>query len=749
MNYQNLRDELKEFYWNVADPRSDKFCTDCLKLLDGMYEQNMSVYKMKALQYTVISDMFDPVIFNHSPFYYETGTMSAQCDGSKEHRNNHNHAGGWTYWKNYHMFEDQDKELWKKKWTQFDEIFYLICGPYNDVNQHFVFDHRPILNMGLKGIYSKACQAREEAQTNEEKEYLDTMCHGLLTLKKCADKFAAKAESLISTADDDDVRENLKLIAQTARRVPWEKPETFYEALNMYAFMRIVVGTLEGIGFNSFGRLDLDLYPFYMKDIQNGVITKDKAYELICKFLITWDMHYDHDMKMVGYSDHEMENTYVLGGCDTEGNFVCNELTTMFLTANREEKIIYPKIKVRFSADAPKEYFDEINKSIINGTSTVLYQNDDATIPALIKAGRTVEEARDYVISGCWGINCMGKEKIEGGNYINLLRAFEYSIHNLTDKMDMVDMHFKPIDGAKTFEEVYSITLDNIKTLFLERESITKKGGRIWHKVDTLPLYSCTLENCIQSRKDYTAGGAKYHDDGYKWTGFTNIVDSLMAIKELCFDSKQYTLEQMLYAVRHNWEGCEDMRISATKCHGWGDDSKESCAMANRLHKDIYDISQKLESTFGGKVLLSYLNYTETRWWGEKTLATPDGRKSGDYIAQGLTPSRLKKISSVTDVINTMTHFDSTLTANSSVINIILPSGGMTLDICEAFMRAVAESGVQALQLNCTCKEQLIDAQKHPEKYPDLIVRVTGFSVKFTSLSTEWQNEFISRNFYD
>ena len=160
-------------------------------------------------------------------------------------------------------------------------------------------------------------------------------------------------------------------------------------------------------------------------------------------------------------------------------------------------------------------------------------------------------------------------------------------------------------------------------------------------------------------------------------------------------------------------------------------------------------MTQKLESTFGGKVLLSYLNYTEIRWWGEKTLATPDGRRNGDYITQGLTPSRLKKIKSVTDVINSMASIDSDLTANSSVINIILPIGGMTLDICEAFMRVVAESGVHALQLNCTSKEQLLDAQKHPEKYPNLIVRVTGFSVKFTSLSTEWQNEFISRNFYE
>ena len=191
------------------------------------------------------------------------------------------------------------------------------------------------------------------------------------------------------------------------------------------------------------------------------------------------------------------------------------------------------------------------------------------------------------------------------------------------------------------------------------------------------------------------------------------------------------------------------MRIEATKCHGWGDGSEESCEFANRFNNDLYKMTQNLTGTFGGKVLLSYLNYTETRWWGEKTLATPDGRKSGDYFAQGLTPSRLKKIPAVTDVINSLARLDPSVIGNNSVANVILPSGKTTLDICESFLRAVAGSAVQSLQLNCTTKEQLLDAQKNPEKYPDLIVRVTGFSVKFTSLSKEWQDEFLSRNFYE
>ena len=145
---------------------------------------------------------------------------------------------------------------------------------------------------------------------------------------------------------------------------------------------------------------------------------------------------------------------------------------------------------------------------------------------------------------------------------------------------------------------------------------------------------------------------------------------------------------------------------------------------------------------------MGHLTYTEIRWWGEQTLATPDGRHNGEYFAQGLTPSRLKKIPCVTDVINSMASLDaSTLSANS-VVNIMLPSG-TPLAHCNAFLRAVAGSAVQSLQLNCVSKEVLLDAQANPRQYPDLIVRVTGFSAKFTSLSRGWQDEIIARNFYE
>ncbi|MBE6930694.1 MAG: hypothetical protein E7463_10475, partial [Ruminococcaceae bacterium] len=453
MRYPELRDELKKYYWYDLTPKADAFCESLERELDEQWMPEMTPYEMKLAQYRLITERFEPVLFVNAPFYYDMGTMWGQCDGAGEFRG-HSHPGGWTFRKNRHRYVEQDENLWKLRSAQGSELFYLICGPYNDVRQHFKTDYRPIFEGGLSGIYEKAQARLAAAETEAERTFLGALCEGLLCIKRIAEKFSEAAFAKLPTVRDERERANLLRIAESAARVPWEKPRTFYEALNTLAFMRKAVGSLEGVGVNTFGRVDVELLPFYEQDIADGTLTREEAYELIAQFLICFDMHYDHDMKMVKYADHEMENTYVLGGCDAEGNPVCNDLTLMFLRATREEGIIYPKIKCRFGKNSPKVYLDEIDRAVIASTSTVLFQNDDATIPALLRSGKTLDEARDYIISGCWDVSVNGVEKHDCGAYVNLLKPFEYSIHRLTDKMETVGMTFAPIDDAAEFEEV-------------------------------------------------------------------------------------------------------------------------------------------------------------------------------------------------------------------------------------------------------------------------------------------------------
>ena len=743
-----VRDELYAFYLSGDAERAKGFAEKCFSIMDAKATDGMSVIAQKCLQYDVISESFEPVVFRYNPFFYETGVLTSLSDGActaKGHR--FYQANGWVYQRNEHLFEEQDPALFAITKVQKKAFMYLICGPYNDVMQHFNFNCRPFLQIGASGIYKKAKKELSKANGKEEAEFLEAVCHGMSVMRKMAEKFAKKAERMLENEFDASCRKNLSRVAKAAKRIPWEAPRTFYEALAALAFLRTVMGSLEGVGPNSFGRLDKDLYPFYRSDVESGRMTESEAYELVCQFLLLWDCHYDHDMIMEGYADHELENTYTLGGCDDRGEPLYNEVTSLFLRAARDEKIIFPKIKCRFSKSSPKAYLDEINRSIIDGCTTVLLQNDDATVPALLRAGRTIREARDYMVAGCWDI-VTNQEKSDHGSYLNLLKPFEYSVHALKDHIKQVQIDFEILDGTEDFEELYRKTLHNCELVLDAKLDKTRRGGQIFHKVCRFPIFSSTLEDCLKNHADFTMGGAKYNDDYQLLFGFPNIVDSLMAIKALVFDKQKYTLNEYLHAVRANWEGYEDMRLEATRCHGWGDGASDSTKLASRLNDDLYRIFQKKTGTYGGRVHMGHLTYTEIRWWGEQTLATPDGRRNGEFFAQGLTPSRLKRIPCVNDVINTMTALDPAVMAANSVVNIILPSG-MSLDRCEGFLRAAADSAIQSLQLNCTSRQELLDAQRHPEKYPDLIVRVTGFSAKFTSLSKGWQDEIISRNFYE
>lgn len=345
MTYEKYRKEFTDYYFFHADRRAEEFCQRVLPNLDAQYREGMSAYQMKALQYRVIAEEFEPVIFAHSPFYCEMGMLSSITDGARDFRGTR-HAGGWTCWKKGHLAVEQDRELYRLRSNQGGERLYLICGTYYDGSQHFNFNYKPVLQGGLVSLYEKAT-AQLDGATDTERDYLEATRAGLLALKKIAEKFADAAEQKSANADDT-ARANLSRIADSAQHCPWNAPRTFYEALNTLAFFRSTVGALEGVGFNTFGRPDVELLPFYEADLAAGRLTKAEAYDLITVFLLSYDCRYDHDMKMVGYGDHEFENTYTLGGCDKNGVPVWNDLTEMFLRATARKRSFSRRLNAVF-----------------------------------------------------------------------------------------------------------------------------------------------------------------------------------------------------------------------------------------------------------------------------------------------------------------------------------------------------------------------------------------------------------------
>ena len=232
--------------------------------------------------------------------------------------------------------------------------------------------------------------------------------------------------------------------------------------------------------------------------------------------------------------------------------------------------------------------------------------------------------------------------------------------------------------------------------------------------------------------------------------GFANVVDSLLVIRKLCFETRRHTLEVLLAAVCANWKGYERLLAEVLTMPYFGDNNPDSNALAWRLHNDIYAKTRDLINERGGAFEIGYWVYREFRYWGENMRATPDGRRDGDVFSHGINPSRTHHVSSISSAINSAAALDLTKCAANSVMNILLPSGGgMTPEILDQFERAAAAAKIGLLQLQCVSREELLDARKHPEKYQDIVVRVCGFSAKFVSLEPKWQDEFISRNVYE
>ena len=735
-----LRRELRKYYQNSHEEIAQSCKRRCWDALDDKLKNTgLSVCAQKGLQYDCIPDFCAPRLFRNTWFFSETGTIP-MSDMNRS-------CGTWTYMRNGRVYDENvDAAIAAERNHCMTVPVYFICGRYADELNHFAFDMTGILNGGVKPLYEAAVSAAE-TEESEKAEFFTAMAKGLYAIKRMGEQFADLAEAELADTRDARRIEQLRWIADAARRIPWEAPRTFREALNTVALLQNVFPSLEGGSLESMGRMDVMLEPFYKRDIEAGIATEEELYRDICDFLLLWDSRCAEDWKQEDNEVIDPGYTYTLGGCDENGNAVYNKVTELFLKANSETEVIYPKIKCRFRKDMPEEYFRLINADIAKGRTTTIYQNDDAFIPALVRAGFSEKDARDYRLLGCWEPVVPGMIDNHCG-YVNLLKILELSVFGDFKSPD-VAWDLESLCGAETFAEVYRRVINNIRLVMESKRRVAMHAKPFWHRVDPHPVYSSVVSECMERGKDITGDGARYRIDDIVCAGFANVADSLLAIQSLCFDKKKLSLKEYLAAVRRNWDGAEDLRRQALHAPFYGDGGEESAAMARRLHGDIARIVNNLPKADGEIVNLGYMLYTEMGRWAKTLRATPDGRRLGDAFARGLTPSYLHHLSAVSEVFDALKDVDTTDCAANSVVNITVPFREQPLALWDGLLRAAACSHAQAIQINCVSKEELLKAQKHPEKYGHLVVRVCGFSAKFVSLSRNTQDEFLERNFYE
>ena len=752
-DYETLRKQLRAFY--PPDGQGDNMTPQDPRALESFKRIESDLTSWCATHpgydaldvrrecYLAMRKHFVPYVFTETPFYFEAGVNGGWC-GARPGRLVNRLCR--KFYKEQSLVPDEE---FRVQAARSREALVLCCGPFSD-DMHHVPPFRTILAKGFSGVREEVADALAKCPKDAPhgRKQLETALVGLDTVLEIQRRFQKEAEDILARFDlTDRQRRWMQMAAEVAKRCPWEPPRTFFEGLNTLWFTREIIGYLDGTNQFSLGRPDAMLYDFYKADLAAGRMTQAEARDLVAHFLIIADCHYDSSKTLDSYSDQELEIPMSLGGCDKDGNPVWNELTEMFLDAHLGCNCVYPKLHCRVGASYPEPYLRKIGELLVKNHAVFTLLNDDRYVRQYMDEGFSAEDARSFIGVGCWNGYIDSVMDVDGSNYTSLIRILEMTINRNPKLEKELRLKLDPIDGANTFEEVEETVFRNYMRFLRDLLATYTRYGGMNAKVFPHPLYSVCLRGGIESRRDTTEGGVASRPRILTLGFIGNTVDSLCAIRQLCFVDKTCTLPEMLEAVRSNWAGArgKELRLRAMAAPYWGDGGKVATGMMARWMKRIRAEIDGFRNDQGGPYRLAVYAYREFMYWGLKTKATPDGRYAGDRLAQGFSPSEYRCREGVTTVMNSIGELPHEALYASNA-NLTFDRSAVNDELMAAIIRVFAKKGSHMMQPNCNSVEELIDAQRHPELHQDIIVRVCGFSARFVSLSKRWQNEVIARN---
>jgi|TARA_B100001964_G_scaffold218082_1_gene258743 formate C-acetyltransferase len=601
-----------------------------------------------------------------------------------------------------------------------------------------------LLEKGLSGLLSDAVAARSalgDEITAEQAAFfkaLDVVYNAAISFANRLSDFARNnAES-----DPENARQ-LDAIATALSNVPANPPHSFHEALQFMWLMHELI-EMEGENVRSMGQFDRTLRPFYEADIESGAITRDHAKELIKFFWHKW---------YCGTGGASNGKNFVFGGQYADGSEITNDLTYLALDAYEELGTPDPKLSVRYLPGSEDRLYRRVADLIRNGHNSFVLMNDPPAVEALVKQGKTPEDARIYLPIGCYEPAVEGKEVACTMNVtVSFAKPFELALNDGVDPQTGVRLGVETGDAREftSYDQLlnaYIAQLDHV--LNKSRTHIAEAEGE-WPNINPSPFISGSIDDCITDGTDISAGGARYNSVGFVGAGLANAADSLYAIKQTVFDGNRFSMTEMVEATRAGFEDREAMRLYLrNRVAKWGNNDGPVDQIARDVADHFCSVVHSFENGRGGKCQAALFTLTAAMGFGEKTGATPDGRKAGESLAPGVGASYGLDKGGVTGLVNSVTKLDFTETPNGSVLDVSLhPTAVAGEEGLHAFVSLIktffARDGY-ALQFNVLDADTLRDAQEHPENYASLQVRVTGWSVYFTTMTRKEQDIYIAR----
>jgi formate C-acetyltransferase len=576
----------------------------------------------------------------------------------------------------------------------------------------------------------------------------DALIHYAERYSKIAKKVAEKEKNV-------ERRKELTKIADICAHVPAHPPRDFWEALQYYWFVHVGV-ILELNPWDAFnpGRLDQHLYPFYEKGLKDGTLTREKAKELLQAFWIKFNNHPAPPKVGVTaeesstYTDFALINT---GGVKGDGSDAVNELSYLMLDVVDEMRLTQPSSMVQISKKTPDKFLKRALEIIRTGFGQPSVFNTDVIILELLRQGKSIEDARNGGASGCVETGAFGKECYILTGYFNIVKILEITLNNGLDPRTGRKIGLKTGDPAefRSFDEL----LEAFKKQLNHFVNIKIRGNnmieRLYAEHLPVPFLSLFIDDCIAKGKDYNDGGARYNTNYIQGVGLGTTTDSLAAIKFNVYDNKYITMRELLKALKTDFHGYETLRQRLTnRTPKYGNDDDYADQIMRTVFEDYYEAIDGRPNTKGGYYRINLLPTTVHIYFGKAVGATPDGRKAGDPLSEGVSPVQGADRKGPTAVITSAAKIDHARTGGTLLNQKFTPqllADEEGLDKLAHLIRTYFKLDGHHIQFNVVNSDTLRDAQKHPEKYRGLIVRVAGYSDYFVDLNVELQNEIIKR----
>lgn len=646
---------------------------------------------------------------------------------------------------------------------EYGEEFAAI-GKVAKINQtdhaqgHICPDCRLWLKKGPAGLEAEAREKATESE-GDKKIFYDSVAIVMKAASHFIGRYASLAEQMAET--DGRNAQTLRQVASVCRKVAAGPAESFHEALQLLWFLFVILQMESNASSFSPGRLDEILIPYYEADIAAKRLDGSKALELIeCLWLKFNQIVYMRNANSAKYfAGFPIGFNIAVGGVDKDGNDYKNELSFLFLQAQEHLLLPQPNLSVRLHEKTSDELLKKAVKVVARGSGMPQFFNDKAVIPALEALGVSEEDARDYAIVGCVELTTQGNNLgWSDAAMFNMNKALELAMTGgkclLTGKQLCPD--FGSLETYQSFEELEE-GFGKIINYFMDRMVAACEQVEKAHiALLPTPFLSAVIDECMENGVDVTAGGAKYNFSGIQMIQVANLADSLAALKQLVYDEKRFTPKEVLEALKKNFEGCEVMRaMMLNKVPKYGNDvewvdnlgRKWAVYFKERLNKNYKNYR-------GGPYHTGMYTVSAHVPMGENIGAAPDGHLAGTPLADGgMSPVYGRDVEGPTAVLKSVSRLDKTLTSNGGLLNMkFLPSFFATktgIDKFALFLRSFVELEIPHIQFNVVRKEDLLAAQKNPDQYRSLTVRVAGYTAYFTELSGELQNEIIARTAYE